>query len=98
MLNIDNHVIIDENNWFAKEYNKILNETINLVTDENKIMFLFSGGMGAKVLICDLHKRYPNGIFIDLGSALHLLFTKESIRAVSGTYDEYFKYFESIIN
>lgn len=90
MLNIDNHVVIHKSKWYENDYQNILNKCVNAVVDVNKIMFLISGGIGAKVLISDLHKKYNNAIIIDLGSALHYLFTGDKIRL----FDDYYQYDE----
>jgi hypothetical protein len=43
--------------------------------------------MNAKVLICELYKAYPAGIYLDFGSALDLICTKRDSRGREYTYD-----------
>ena len=97
ILNIDNHVIIHESEWFETEYKNVFDKCCSQVVDKNKIMFLVSGGIGAKVLIKDLHEMYPQSIIIDLGSALHFLFTRQEIRGFKYTYEELKNYFKDIM-
>jgi hypothetical protein len=73
LLNLDGIITIDPVNWFETNYDDILNQTITAVKDPNNIMILTSAGMGAKVLISDLHKVFPNATIIDIGSALDLM-------------------------
>ena len=37
-----------------------------------------SCGQSAKVLIAELHKTYPNGIYLDVGSGLDCICTKRA--------------------
>lgn len=72
LLNLNETVQIDPVNWFETNYEDVLNRTINAVRDSHGII-LTSAGMGAKVLISDLHKRFPEATIIDIGSALDLM-------------------------
>lgn len=72
LLNINETVPIDPVNWFDMDYEDVLNRTINAVRDSHGII-LTSAGMGAKVLISDLHKRFPEATIIDIGSALDFM-------------------------
>jgi hypothetical protein len=80
LLNIDKHIVIDSINWFESNYNTTLNELKNSVKDPNNLLILTSAGMGAKILIADLKKIYPNAIIIDLGSAMDLVFGNRKTR------------------
>ena len=73
LLNLDTTIAVDPVNWFESNYADILNRSISSVKDPNNVMILTSAGMGAKVLISDLHKLYPNATIIDVGSALDLM-------------------------
>ena len=73
ILNIDNHIVIDSVNWFELNYDEVLNNVLTSVNDPNNTLILTSAGMGAKVLIADIHKKFPNVIIIDIGSALDLI-------------------------
>ena len=80
ILNIDNNVVIDPSNWFELNYDEILHNTINCINDPNNVLILTSAGMGAKVLIADIYKKFPNSIIIDIGSALDLIFSGRRTR------------------
>lgn len=73
ILKIDSHVVIDPVNWFELNYDEVLNNVLTNVNDPNNTLILTSAGMGAKVLIADIHKKFPNVIIIDVGSALDLI-------------------------
>ena len=72
-LNIDDFVVVDSVNWFDNNYSDTLNQVIRCVKDPNEVMILSSAGMGAKVLIADIHRIFPNSFIIDIGSALDLV-------------------------
>ena len=80
LFSIDTHVTIDKSNWFETSYEQTLQTTINSVKDPNNLLILTSAGMGAKILIADLHKYYPNAIIIDIGSALDLICSSRRTR------------------
>jgi hypothetical protein len=73
LLNLDAAVTVDPVNWFEMNYGDVLNRTISAVKDPNNVIILTSAGMGAKVLISDLHKVFPNTTIIDVGSALDFM-------------------------
>lgn len=86
LLNVDNMIHVPLYNWFDTQLESIIVKIKNIVNDESFIV-LTSCGMGAKVLICELTKLYPRGIFIDIGSALDLLCTKKDSRGREYSYD-----------
>jgi hypothetical protein len=73
LLNLDTNIVVDPVNWFESDYGDVLSRTVAAVKDPNNVMILTSAGMGAKVLISDLHKLYPNATIIDVGSALDFM-------------------------
>jgi hypothetical protein len=80
LLQIDDFVTVHPSNWFETEYDSALNRVSSLVKDPDNCMIITSAGMGAKVLLMDLHKRFTNATFIDLGSAMDILFTGQRNR------------------
>lgn len=96
LLNIDKHLIIPYRNWVENDFDNILNTIVQYFEDENPLI-MTCGGMGAKVLIMHLHKKFPNGIFIDIGSGLDYLCTKKCSRGFSHSYENLEKYFEEIL-
>jgi hypothetical protein len=73
LLKIDNFVVVDPSNWFSENYDKILENTILQIKNPENCLILTSAGMGSKVLLMDIHKRFPKISFIDIGSALDLI-------------------------
>lgn len=70
LLHIDTHIVVDSQHWFEHSYDSVLASLLNSVKDPNNVMLLTSAGMGAKPLIAEFWKKYPNSIIIDVGSAL----------------------------
>jgi len=93
LLNIDTQILIDLKNWF-KYKEEIKNQIKNAMKEKNII--LTSMGMGAKVLIYELKKEFPNNIYIDIGSALDLICTKHDSRG-KNHYQNHKDIFQSIL-
>ena len=68
LFNINKTVNIHESDWFDESYDNILKETIASVINPNSIIILTSAGMGAKPLLAELRKKFPNSILLDVGS------------------------------
>ena len=99
LLNIDTHIIIDKHNWFENDFNTIVNNTIRSIRNPNNFIILTSAGMGAKPLISTIHKKFPNGIFLDVGSAIDYICTGKPSRAhhyTAHTYNDLNTFFSSI--
>ena len=73
LLQIDDHVVVDPVNWFERNYDEILKNVIQMIKEPENTILLTSAGMGAKVLIADIHKRFPTITVLDIGSALDLV-------------------------
>jgi hypothetical protein len=87
-LNIDNLVLVPFNNWFDSKFDEILNKVKKIIGDQDgNHIVLTSCGMSAKVLIAELHKLYPKGIYLDVGSGLDLICTKRDSRGQILQYD-----------
>ena len=98
LLNLDHHIIIDSSNWFDTEYSSVFNSIKTTVGDSgDNTLILVSGGMGAKYLISELHKCYPTAIYIDIGSSLDSICTKNKTRAGSWSYEGYCIYFKELL-
>ncbi len=64
--------------------------------DSKNLIFLFSGGMFAKVLIAELSKIYPNNTYIDIGSTFDGLIKGSRIFNNSKEYrDEMMKIYKN---
>lgn len=98
ILNIDNHIIVDSNNWFENNFDTILNNTLNTIKDPHNVLILTSAGMGAKPLIAAIHQKNPNSIILDVGSALDFICTGKATRAYADQqeYNELQQFFNNL--
>jgi len=87
LLNIDDIVLIPFNNWFDNFFDVVLNNIINIIKTDGNHIVMTCCGMSAKVLICELYKKFPKGIYLDFGSALDKICTKRESRGWPYTYD-----------
>lgn len=95
LLNLDHVVIIPLNNWFDTQFNKILNKVIELIGNKDgEHIVVTACGMNAKVLIGELHKLYPNGIYLDIGSGLDCICTKRDSRGWGYKYEQIYDKFK----
>ena len=97
LLNIDTHIEVDYSNWFDTNFDSVFELIKNEITDDSKTMILTSAGIGAKYLIAELHKLYPNAIFVDIGSGLDTICTKRDSRGYSPPYDTLCQYLSPIL-
>ena len=89
LLNLDHMVFVPLNNWFDNNFEDILNQISSLITEDNNHILITCAGMGSKVLIAELIKKFPSGIYLDFGSALDTICTKHDTRGFKYGY-EYF--------
>lgn len=94
LLNIDNIVLIPLCNWFDDKFDEVFNEVKNIIGGDENHIVLTCCGMGAKVLIAELHKEFPNGIYLDFGSGLDCICTKRNSRGWGYTYEMLYSRFE----
>jgi len=87
LLNIDEFVFVPLNNWFDTSFDDILQKVKLLIGEDGNHIVITCCGMSAKVLICELYKEYPKGIYLDFGSALDYICTKYKTRAHNTLYD-----------
>jgi hypothetical protein len=97
LLNLDKHIIVPYRHWVDKHYDMIYNEIVNFFEKNSNPLIITCAGMGSKILIKDLHKKFPNGIFIDIGSGLDYICTKKCSRGNPYSYEEIENYFEDIL-
>jgi hypothetical protein len=86
LLNIQHMVQVPLRNWFDSHIDEII-QHISQVVDNQQFILITCCGMGAKVIISELSKKFPNGIFLDFGSALDLICTKRDSRGRDYSYD-----------
>jgi len=95
LLNIDESIIIDIRNWF--KYKESVKEEIKKhLSLTEKMIILTSMGMGAKIIIQELQKEFPDNIYIDIGSALDLICTKRDSRGKC-PYEKHKEYFKELL-
>ena len=95
LLNIDHIITIPINNWFDDSYDEIFNKVKEIIGEnDNNHILMTSCGMSAKVLIPEIHKLYPNGIYLDIGSYLDLICTKRDSRGIWDSSGNQVKYQE----
>jgi hypothetical protein len=87
LFNADEIVLVPFNNWFDTTFDDILTIVSNLIRNDNEHMVITCCGMSAKVLICELYKRFPRGIYLDFGSAIDLICTKRDSRGREYNYE-----------
>ena len=87
LLDIDYIVNVPINNWFDTNFESILENVKQIIKDDGNHIVITCCGMSAKVLICELTKTFPKGIYLDFGSALDLICTKKDSRGYTYSYD-----------
>jgi hypothetical protein len=97
LLNINHHVVVPYQNWLDHDFDTIFNEIINFLKNDQNPLIITCAGMASKVLIMELHKLFPNGIFIDIGSGLDYLCTKKCSRGNAFAYEKLEEYFKEIL-
>lgn len=96
LLNIDHMVHVPFNNWFDTQFDKIKSEVERHMSDDQCII-LTSAGMGAKVIIAELSKKYPQNIYLDIGSGLDKICTKKTSRGWEPSYNELMHEFRDLL-
>lgn len=87
LFNADEIVVVPLNNWFDSKFEDTLNNVCNLINTDNNHIVITCCGMSAKVLICELYKIFPKGIYLDFGSAIDLICSKKDSRGVEYDYN-----------
>jgi len=97
LLNIDLHIEVGFSNWFETDYERVYKTVCSMIESDTNTLIIISAGIGAKPLIADLHKLYPNAIYIDVGSALDTLCTKKDSRGCTPDYTILCDYYNPIL-
>lgn len=88
LFNADHIIHVPFNNWFDDQFEYYLNSIDDIIkSDGRQPLVITCCGMSAKIMICELSKKYPNGIFLDFGSGLDKLCTKRESRGFPHSYD-----------
>lgn len=90
LLNIDHMVNVHLCGWFDTLFDKVIGEVQDIISENNDEQFILitACGMSAKVIISELSKKYPNGIYLDFGSALDFICTKRDSRGRGYNYED----------
>jgi hypothetical protein len=88
LLNIDHMIHVPFNNWFDTKKDDILQEIETHIQPDEQCIIMTSAGMGAKILIAELSKKYPQNIYLDIGSGLDKVCTKKASRGWEPSYVE----------
>jgi hypothetical protein len=97
LLNIDHMIHVPLNNWVDSELENILDTIKSIITANEQFIILTSAGMGAKILISELCKLFPNNIYLDVGSALDQICTKKKSRGYEPSYEQAIENLKDII-
>jgi len=90
-LKIDKMVYVPKNNWFDTLFNNVFEEVVEYIENSKNCdceghIVITCCGQSAKVMICQLVKKYPNGIYLDYGSGLDKLITGRDTREYHTRY------------
>jgi hypothetical protein len=99
LLDIGYTIQIPFNNWFDKYCETVIEQTAKIIETDGNHIVITCCGMGAKVIIYELKKRFPKGIYLDFGSALDLLCTKKDSRGSASkfNYDDLLVVFKDLL-
>jgi hypothetical protein len=97
LLNIDYMIYVAFNNWFDTQFDLILEQLKNIIKDDTKYIIMTSAGMSSKILLYELAKLFPNNIYLDFGSALDKICTKQASRGCEPEYETSMKWLSDII-
>ena len=97
LFNVDVMINVNYNNWFDESFNEILEKLKTEIGSTEQPMILSSCGMGSKILIAELSKLYPKGIFLDIGSAVDYLCLKYDTRGRKYMYNDLVNIFAEIL-
>jgi hypothetical protein len=87
-LNTDLMINVPLRNWFDTKFGEILKQIICAIEKSSgQCIVMFAAGMSSKVLIGELHKIFPQNIYLDFGSALDLLCTRRDSRGRGYSYE-----------
>jgi hypothetical protein len=98
LLNIDYMLHVPFNNWFDTNFDYYLKYLKNIIKPDEQYIVITSAGMGAKILICELSKIFPNNIYLDFGSAIDKICTKRTSRGWEPSYETFMELLKDLIN
>jgi hypothetical protein len=97
LFNIDYMVHVPFNNWFDNHFDELMGHLKNIIQPNEQYIILTSAGMGAKIVISELSKLYPNNIYLDFGSAIDKICTKKTSRGWEPSYEKFMELLKDMI-
>lgn len=97
LLNATSLIHVPLRNWFDNYFDELIKIVCQEIGEDEQPIVITACGMGAKVVIAELHKKYPRGIFLDFGSAMDLICTKRDSRGRGYSYEELYNSLFSIL-
>lgn len=99
LLNIVHMIHVPFRNWIDTELDTIVGQVKTILSENagEQTIVLTSAGMGAKILISELVKDFPNNIYLDVGSALDQICTKKTTRGYEPAYETAMEYLKDIL-
>jgi hypothetical protein len=97
LLNIDHMIHVPFNNWFDTEFDRLISEIESCIVNGEQCIIMTSAGMGAKAVIAELSKKYPQNIYLDIGSGLDKVCTKKTSRGWEPNYAELMYIFKDLL-
>lgn len=82
--------------WFS-QYDTILAQVTQLLTQSPDTMLLIAGGLASKVLIAQLAPLFPKASFLDIGSGFDLLGKGYPSRSQKTTYPRMIAYYKNLL-
>jgi hypothetical protein len=96
LLNIDVVIEIPLKNWYENS-ESVKKQILDNVKEDEKLLLITCAGIGSKIMISELHKILPNGIYLDYGSGLDLICTKKDSRGWDYKYEQLENAFRDIL-
>ena len=97
LFNLNTVITVSHNNWFEESFSDILTQLKQEISYTEQPMILLCCGMAAKILIAELSKLYPHGIFLDIGSAVDYLCLKYDTRGRKYLYNDLVSMFSDLL-
>ena len=97
LFNIDYMVHVSYNNWFDTQFEGLMIQLKNIIQPSEQYIIMTSAGIGAKVLIYELSKLFPNNIYLDFGSAIDKICTKKTSRGWEPSYEVFMELLKDML-
>jgi len=88
LLNVDHVVSVPFRNWIDNEMANYIAHLKELIGEDGNHIIMTCCGIASRVLLPELIKIFPKGIYLDFGSALDLICTKRDSRGWNYKYED----------